>query len=465
VTKPGLMGRTAAATLLLYAAPVHAQDCYLTWQPGGSPGGFGSPLFAYDTIRSRILALNFNEFGPAPLYAWTGTGWITLNQLTGPTRRTGGRVAFDRARDRLVAFGGRDPQFQYPTDVWEWNGQAWSVIPTPGFPGRTAGGMIFDEARQRTVLFGGRGTTGLLNDTWLWDGVAWTAVSPSVRPTPRHSHAMTYDVLRQRTLLVAGETSSGRINDFWEFDGVQWTQLPTPPEPGYPPTYEALTFDPVQNRTYRFGRSYIWAYDGTASQWTTLLQFAGPLGPSLGRSIFDPGLSRIVFPQGNGFTVFNPAGTVTPVWLNTEPSGGSFPAGANVVIVADAGGTQPGYQWLRNGQPMVNGGNISGVTEHRLLLTPFTAADVGQYVVVVSNQCSTVSSNGLCFLSLVSPCSAACYANCDQSATCPVLTANDFVCFFAAYNTATSYANCDGMGGLTASDFYCFLSAYANGCS
>ncbi len=61
-----------------------------------------------------------------------------------------------------------------------------------------------------------------------------------------------------------------------------------------------------------------------------------------------------------------------------------------------------------------------------------------------------------------------CYANCDNSTTPPILTANDFQCFLNAFAANLAYANCDGSTTppvLTANDFQCFLNAYAAGCS
>jgi len=60
---------------------------------------------------------------------------------------------------------------------------------------------------------------------------------------------------------------------------------------------------------------------------------------------------------------------------------------------------------------------------------------------------------------------ASCYANCDGSTGAPQLTANDFTCFLNEYTAGSSYADCDGVGGLTANDFQCFLTSYAAGCS
>jgi hypothetical protein len=66
------------------------------------------------------------------------------------------------------------------------------------------------------------------------------------------------------------------------------------------------------------------------------------------------------------------------------------------------------------------------------------------------------------------PPTGACYANCDQSTTNPVLTPNDFSCFLNSFAAAQSGANCDGSSVspiLTPNDFACFLNAYAAGCS
>ncbi len=60
-----------------------------------------------------------------------------------------------------------------------------------------------------------------------------------------------------------------------------------------------------------------------------------------------------------------------------------------------------------------------------------------------------------------------CYANCDNSTTAPVLTANDFQCFLNKFAAGDPSANCDGSTTsplLTANDFQCFLNSFAAGC-
>jgi hypothetical protein len=69
-------------------------------------------------------------------------------------------------------------------------------------------------------------------------------------------------------------------------------------------------------------------------------------------------------------------------------------------------------------------------------------------------------------LARLAPCPA-CYANCDNSTTQPLLTVNDFVCFLSRFAAGDPYANCDASTlppVLNAIDFTCFLNKYAAGC-
>ena len=61
----------------------------------------------------------------------------------------------------------------------------------------------------------------------------------------------------------------------------------------------------------------------------------------------------------------------------------------------------------------------------------------------------------------------ACYANCDNSTTPPILNVLDFACFLNKFAAGDSYANCDGSTTapiLNVLDFACFLNKFAAGC-
>ena len=62
---------------------------------------------------------------------------------------------------------------------------------------------------------------------------------------------------------------------------------------------------------------------------------------------------------------------------------------------------------------------------------------------------------------------ALCYANCDASASPPLLNVADFTCFLQRFAAGDAYANCDGSSVapvLNVADFSCFLGRFAAGC-
>jgi hypothetical protein len=62
---------------------------------------------------------------------------------------------------------------------------------------------------------------------------------------------------------------------------------------------------------------------------------------------------------------------------------------------------------------------------------------------------------------------AACYANCDNSTSQPMLNVADFTCFLQKFSLGDPYANCDASTAnptLNVADFTCFLQKFALGC-
>lgn len=146
--------------------------------------------------------------------------------------RTGHAMAFDEARGRLLVFGGTGPEDGAPAadrrSLWAWDGQAWERLSTDGPTARHEASLVYDAARQRIVLYGGRRGTFpnevLLDDTWEWDGAAWTERATS-GPGARVHQAMAYDRARSRVVLFGGYQVSltQELRDVWEWDGAAWT--------------------------------------------------------------------------------------------------------------------------------------------------------------------------------------------------------------------------------------------------
>lgn len=76
-------------------------------------------------------------------------------------------------------------------------------------PARAFAAAAYDEASHQVVLFGGIGSAGpALDDTWTWDGSAWTQQHPSSSPSARAFASMTYDPRGRDVVLVGGRTAA-----------------------------------------------------------------------------------------------------------------------------------------------------------------------------------------------------------------------------------------------------------------
>lgn len=169
-------------------------------------------------------------------------------------------MAYDAARARIVLFGGKNFFDELSNETWEYDGVAWTKItPTGGSPSaRSDHAMVYDAARHRVVLFGGFAGGTSRGDTWEWDGKTWTQVTPPGSPQPRHAHAMAYDAARGRVVMFGGSlVADTGIDETWEWDGKTWTRITPAGLTSPPPRFAtAMAYDPLRNRVVLYGGSY-----------------------------------------------------------------------------------------------------------------------------------------------------------------------------------------------------------------
>jgi subtilisin-like proprotein convertase family protein len=101
-------------------------------------------------------------------------------------------------------------------------------------------------------------------------------------------------------------------------------------------------------------------------------------------------------------------GTVTvnvnqPPAVSGQPVGLSLCPGNTATFTVTATGAGLTYQWMKNGSPIANGGNISGATTTTLTITNITVADAGNYTVVVSGTCSPSATSNIAVLAVGAP--------------------------------------------------------------
>lgn len=206
-----------------------------------------------------------SDFGDT--WLWNGTFWTQLTPATSPSGRSGASMAFDSVRGVVVLYGGyvsaggSGPQ----ADTWEWNGVTWTnVSPPPASSPPPSSGhrLVFDRALARTLMFGGAsGPSTPLNQTWLWDGTQWANVPTTSSPSPRYYPSVAWDDTRSCVLLHGGITTTGTLADVWEFVGVPSSSPPSgqwllrTPVPGASPGAvgaSAVFYDSVRSEVIIF---------------------------------------------------------------------------------------------------------------------------------------------------------------------------------------------------------------------
>jgi len=162
-----------------------------------------------------------------------------------PVARFGGAMAYDPVRNVTVLFGGQTSA-GFRNDTWEWNGQAWTLR-NPAAPptARAFSAMAFDRVRNVMVLVGGRNTNGPISETWEYNGTAW-ALQPGPSPTARDRAGMVWDAANNRMVLFGGFGPTSTLGDTWFRSGQTWTNSLLPG-----PANRTAHLDPARQRRAR----------------------------------------------------------------------------------------------------------------------------------------------------------------------------------------------------------------------
>ena len=221
-----------------------------------APAGPPAPTcgYAWDSARDSLVAFGGELFGSgqAGTREWNGTGWSLVGTANSPSARARPAMCFDEARGETVLFGGGTG---FNNDTWTFDGTNWTQkAPGTSPPVRFGAAMAYDKARQVVVLFGGFVPSGQdTRDIWEWDGSNWTQKPPGANPPARRgAHRMAYDDARGEVVLVGGYSTPGQttLNDTWSWDGTAWTQY------GLLATSlcdQSLAYDSARQRIVMFG--------------------------------------------------------------------------------------------------------------------------------------------------------------------------------------------------------------------
>ena len=138
-------------------------------------------------------------------------------------------------------------------DTWEFDGADWRQVADES-DARANHMMAYDTVRNMTVVFGGTLGNGSVTDsTVLFDGT-WHAIAPTRRPPARRDAGMTFDEKRGVCgyCSAASPIATGVMDDTWEFDGQDWTEVfPAHRSVGPPELRHGLRSHPQAGRDVR----------------------------------------------------------------------------------------------------------------------------------------------------------------------------------------------------------------------
>jgi hypothetical protein len=201
----------------------------------------------YDTALGKIVLFGgLGVFDPVKGSSYLGDTWMfdgtdwtqiqaeDMTGITAPLRRSLVAAEYDPIGQVIVLYGGRDNLIAYG-DTWTFNGSSWT-LKSVGDPAgqsaplaRSGAGMTYDPAIGGLILFGGNleQNNTYANDTWNWDGNAWTQLHPPSSPSGREQFGFAYDSIHQQMVLFGGGSSPSRLafkSDTWTF-GLPPVQL------------------------------------------------------------------------------------------------------------------------------------------------------------------------------------------------------------------------------------------------
>ncbi len=291
----------------------------------------------------------------APTRTMTGSNtWI---QLPPPSVRQAG-VAYDRAHDRLIVFGGAN-NGALNNDTWAVSlsgSPSWTKLATTGTPPspRQTCNAVYDPAHNELVVFGGSDAAdNVLGDVWTLSLAGatptWTQLSPAgSTPAARSYASAALDTLNDRLLVFGGAQTAGSngppsnfLNDVWalSLSGTPtWTQLSPS---GTAPSVRAgsqVIWDGAAQRLVAFGGfdggfladAYTLSLSGSPA-WNTLSPGGTtPAARAVGSAVWDPVGNRMLmyggFYSAGGNSYLSDLWSLSlggsPAWTQLSPTGG-----------------------------------------------------------------------------------------------------------------------------------------------
>lgn len=311
-----ILRTVAASAVFVLAASVlsMAADPSLTWKKlklAASLPPRGAFASAYDPVSKKVVVFGgFNQSGTLnETWTFDGTTWAEVSTGAAPSARVAAAMAYDRRIHKLVLFGGSQG-FGVLGDTWLWDGASstWTQANPTTLPGGASGPIMFTDPKNGHVdMFGGYRGRFYSRDTFQWTGTDWKLLNldETKSPYPRSAAVVAPDPVRKNVVIFGGISDNWVVQNTWTWDGRAWTQQNPSTQP--PPLYFTVgDFDPRLQEVVVFGggsegvdQNTTWAWDG--SDWTLLSPLKSPAAREQFGTAWDPSSHQFLIFGGDVF--------------------------------------------------------------------------------------------------------------------------------------------------------------------
>ncbi|MFO1078332.1 MAG: hypothetical protein U1E73_11480 [Planctomycetota bacterium] len=286
--------------------PSVLDDCWeydgANWtQQAAMPAARGAPVVCYDAVGGRTLVMlgADDAFSRSDVFAWNGAAWSVAPDFgVAPSGRPDAAIAVEPGGGSVLLYGGgvRGQTPNYLADTWRWDGSTWTdVTPTTGYsPGGFAGALAWSQG-SALYLLGGRAiqlsaygvpSVYYWHGMSQWNGSTWAPAAATNVPMVR-SGAVAVDTVANEAVFF-GTTTTG-AEQTWTFDGVTWQQrspAQQPPAGGV----RSMAFDALRGRIVLSGGGGD-TWEWTGATWLGVPTVGQPLAGSL---VWDPDTQRVL---------------------------------------------------------------------------------------------------------------------------------------------------------------------------
>jgi len=201
------------------------------------------------------------------IYDLGANSWTKKNFSVQPSSRAYFSVCFSSETKRVYLFGGTNG-IEYFNDLWYYDveNDSWVYVLVGSSPSARKGHQIaFNPKNKKILLFGGYGETGRFSDLWVFDTqtTQWQKIDPlpsGEKPSARQDFVFQYLPEIDRFILFGGQDSTGLKQDTWLYnqDTNEWSTAGHSPSPNSRSQLTGFVYN--NSQLYIFG-----GYTGSAT--------------------------------------------------------------------------------------------------------------------------------------------------------------------------------------------------------